>query len=74
MNVRSEPGGRYAGATVASVCGSWLLIPVAIHEEVLFRGLLIPYLNVYFQVQDDTLPSERMLNALLDLILRGIGA
>lgn len=37
-------------------------------------SLLIPYLNIYFQVQDDTLPPERMLNALLDLILRGIGA
>jgi AcrR family transcriptional regulator len=47
-----------------------------VHALMLAAGdsLLIPYLNVYFQVQDETLPPERMLNALLDLILRGIGA
>lgn len=34
---------------------------------------LLPYLNHYFQVNDPSLPPERTLNALLDLILKGIG-
>jgi AcrR family transcriptional regulator len=33
---------------------------------------LLPYLNHYFQVIDPSLPPERMLAALLDLILKGI--
>jgi len=33
---------------------------------------LLPYLNTYFQVSDEDAPPERVLNALLDLILRGI--
>jgi AcrR family transcriptional regulator len=33
---------------------------------------LLPYLNNYFQTIDPTLPSERTLAALLDLILNGI--
>jgi len=47
-----------------------------VHALMIAAGdsLLIPYLNVYFQVQDETLPPDRMVNALLDLILRGIGA
>jgi AcrR family transcriptional regulator len=34
---------------------------------------LLPYLNTYFQVSDKHMPPERILEALLDLILRGIG-
>jgi AcrR family transcriptional regulator len=35
---------------------------------------LLPYLNVYFQVIDERLPPERVLQALPDLVLLGIGA
>jgi AcrR family transcriptional regulator len=35
---------------------------------------LLPYLNVYFQVSDETVPFERVSNALLDLIQNGIAA
>jgi AcrR family transcriptional regulator len=35
---------------------------------------LLPYLNIYFQVTDEAIPPERLLDALLALILRGIGA
>ena len=35
---------------------------------------LLPYLNTYFQVIDRNISPERMVEALLDLILRGIGA
>jgi AcrR family transcriptional regulator len=35
---------------------------------------LLPYLNNYFQVVDDDMPLEQVLDALLDLILHGIGA
>jgi AcrR family transcriptional regulator len=35
---------------------------------------LLPYLNVYFQVTDKKMPPERILDASLALILRGIGA
>ncbi len=34
---------------------------------------LLPYLNNYFQVTDPALPPEKLLDALLDLILKGIG-
>jgi AcrR family transcriptional regulator len=37
-------------------------------------GQLLPYLNAYFQVEDEDLPAERMLEALIAFILRGIGA
>jgi AcrR family transcriptional regulator len=35
---------------------------------------LLPYLNVYFQVTDPSLEPERTLQALLDLVMNGIGA
>ncbi len=34
---------------------------------------LLPHLNTYLQVQDDNLPAERTLEALITLIVRGIG-
>jgi TetR/AcrR family transcriptional regulator len=34
---------------------------------------LLPYLNHYFQINDPALSNERLLNAMLDLILNGIG-
>jgi TetR/AcrR family transcriptional regulator len=34
---------------------------------------LLPYLNNYFQVNDADMPLERLLNAMMELILRGIG-
>jgi AcrR family transcriptional regulator len=34
---------------------------------------LLPYLNTYFQVTDGELSPERALEALLELVLRGIG-
>jgi AcrR family transcriptional regulator len=37
-------------------------------------GQLLPYLNTYFQVVDEGISSERVLEALLDLIMEGIGA
>jgi AcrR family transcriptional regulator len=37
-------------------------------------SVIVPYLNAYFQIQDTALPPERVLNALVDLVLRGIGA
>jgi AcrR family transcriptional regulator len=37
-------------------------------------SLLLPYLNEYFQVTDDEVPLDRLLDALLGLILQGIGA
>jgi AcrR family transcriptional regulator len=35
---------------------------------------LLPYLNVYFQVTDDTVSSKRIMAALIEFILRGLGA
>jgi len=35
---------------------------------------LLPYLNTYFQVTDEAVSEERMLEALVDLVLQGIGA
>ena len=35
---------------------------------------LLPYLNNYYQVVDDSMPPERLLESLLDFILEGIGA
>jgi hypothetical protein len=35
---------------------------------------LLPYLNVYFQVADDAVSSERVMAALIEFILRGLGA
>jgi hypothetical protein len=35
---------------------------------------LLPYLNTYFQVDDETVPFERVMNALLDLTGNGIAA
>jgi len=34
---------------------------------------LLPYLNTYFQVSDDSVPPERIMAALVEFILRGIG-
>lgn len=34
---------------------------------------MLPYLNHYFQVTDDTMPTERLMDAFVDLIMRGIG-
>ena len=34
---------------------------------------LLPYLNTYLQVTDRKMPSERVLEAALDMILQGIG-
>ena len=34
---------------------------------------IMPYLNTYFQVTDDEVSPERLLDALLDFILHGIG-
>jgi len=34
---------------------------------------LLPYLNTYFQVADENVPPERMLQALTSLVVRGIG-
>ena len=34
---------------------------------------LLPYLNAYFQVVDEGMPAERVLEALLELVWRGIG-
>ncbi len=34
---------------------------------------LLPYLNNYFQVTDESIPAERIQDALVLLILRGIG-
>lgn len=33
---------------------------------------LLPYLNNYFQVTDESMPMERVTHALVDLVLRGI--
>jgi AcrR family transcriptional regulator len=33
---------------------------------------LLPYLNAYFQVDDEDIPRERTMEALIDLILHGI--
>ena len=33
---------------------------------------LLPYLNNYFQVTDESMPLERVLNALVDLVMNGI--
>jgi AcrR family transcriptional regulator len=33
---------------------------------------IMPYLNIYFQVTDDDVPPERLLEVLLDFILRGV--
>jgi AcrR family transcriptional regulator len=34
---------------------------------------LLPYLNIYLQVNDESIPPERALEALINLILHGIG-
>lgn len=36
-------------------------------------SLLLPYLNTYFQVHDDDLPFERTLEAMVKMIIEGIG-
>jgi TetR/AcrR family transcriptional regulator len=33
---------------------------------------LFPYLNVYFQVSDESMPLERVVDALVEMVLRGI--
>jgi TetR/AcrR family transcriptional regulator len=33
---------------------------------------LLPYLNNYFQVTDDSMPVERIVSALVDLVMNGI--
>jgi AcrR family transcriptional regulator len=35
---------------------------------------LLPYLNTYFQVAGEDMPPERTLQAMLDLVMSGIGA
>jgi len=35
---------------------------------------LLPYLNNYFQVVDPSLPPERLVEAVLDFVISGIGA
>jgi AcrR family transcriptional regulator len=35
-------------------------------------GQLLPYLNAYFQITDEEMPSARALDALIDLMLSGI--
>lgn len=35
--------------------------------------MLLPYLNAYFQVTDDDISSERVLDAAVEMILQGIG-
>lgn len=35
---------------------------------------LLPYLNTYFQVSDEAVSPERLVEALFDLLLHGIGA
>lgn len=37
-------------------------------------GQLLPYLNTYFQVVDEDVSPERVMEAMLDLLMRGIGA
>ncbi len=34
---------------------------------------LLPYLNTYFQVTDEEMPPQRVLAAMIELILQGIG-
>ena len=34
---------------------------------------MLPYLNSYFQVTDETMPLARLMDAFVDLIMRGIG-
>ena len=34
---------------------------------------LLPYLNAYFQVIDETVSPERLLDGLVDFVLRGVG-
>lgn len=48
-----------------------------VHAAMIAVGdsLLLPYLNTYFQVvEPPDVPEERIVEALLDLILRGVGA
>ncbi len=47
-----------------------------IHGMLIVAGdsQLLPYLNVYFQINDDEVSLERVLDTLLDLILCGIGS
>jgi len=33
---------------------------------------LLPYLNAYFQVSDEAMPVERVVEALIEMVLRGI--
>ncbi len=33
---------------------------------------LLPYLNVYFQVSDESLPLERVIDALIEMLLHGL--
>jgi hypothetical protein len=35
---------------------------------------LLPFLNTYFQVTDEAVPEERMLEALISLVMNGISA
>jgi AcrR family transcriptional regulator len=36
-------------------------------------GQMLPYLNTYFQIHDKSMPPERMMDALLEMVLEGIG-
>jgi hypothetical protein len=33
---------------------------------------LFPYLNTYFQISDEQLPPDRITEALIDFILKGL--
>jgi AcrR family transcriptional regulator len=37
-------------------------------------AMLLPYLNTYFQVTDENMPPERVMEALLDTVLEGIAS
>lgn len=47
--------------------GEWLA------EDELHLSQILPYLNNYFQITAEDMPWERVLDALLTLILSGIG-
>jgi AcrR family transcriptional regulator len=51
--------------TVARLVNAWM---IAVGDS-----QLLPYLNTYFQVTDDSISTERVLEALVPLILHGIG-
>ena len=36
-------------------------------------SLLLPYLNTYFQVYDETTPADKIIETMIDMVLDGIG-